>query len=165
MQTSDVRRYLTKSRSGHYKLTLVHKLTRVKVIGAYGHSSAAQAMASEYPTLLATLAERVAAVDRRILAEAQTLADSWKAAGRTREDVRPEFAKRRGADGGLAVKNLNLAQYTVTLTFPDGWGDAEADAACNALDELDVIDTVRQAVKQAVASHKALQGVRVVVED
>lgn len=54
----DYRRNITKSKSGHYHLTLICKTTGLKVTGDYGWSTPQQARNEEEPKLVVALESR-----------------------------------------------------------------------------------------------------------
>jgi hypothetical protein len=58
-------------------------------------------------------------------------------------------------------KPLALARIEVELSPPSAWGDAEADAALEALDDFDLPGRLRDAAQRWVESLPGLEGVRV----
>lgn len=55
------RKNITKSRAGHYRLTLIDRATRHRVTSGYGWNDAAQATAMDEARLAVKLAEELAA--------------------------------------------------------------------------------------------------------
>jgi hypothetical protein len=59
------------------------------------------------------------------------------------------------------MKKLALMKIELELSMPGRWGDAEADAALEALDDFDLPGRLRDAAQKWAESLPGLEGVRV----
>jgi hypothetical protein len=60
---------------------------------------------------------------------------------------------------------LDIAEVKIRFVPPAGWSDREYDAALRVIEDLDLAAVADRAVRNALTTRQALDGVRIVTTD